>query len=95
MIEERKHLNYENILVQTGWTTSDERRTTGDLIEVFKMIKGLNKAKWAFFTIVQNSRTRGHRFKFVKNVCRSDVRKHIFSQRVVNEWNTLPEILIE
>ena len=38
MIEECKHLNYEDRLIQTGLTTLDERRTRGDLIEVFKMI---------------------------------------------------------
>src|ERR1043165_3770811 len=96
MFEEYKHLNYEDRLIQTGFTTLDERRTRGDLIEVFKMIKGLNKAEYkCFFTISQNSRTRGHRFKFVKNRSRLDIRKHFFSQRVVNEWNALPEIVIE
>ena len=79
MIEECKHLNYEDRLIQTGLTTLDERRTRGDLIEVFKMIKGLNKAEYrCFFTISQNSRTRGHRFKFVKNRSRLDIRKHLF-----------------
>src|ERR1043165_4397869 len=96
MIEECKHLNYEDRLIQTGLTTLDERRTRGDLIEVFKMIKSFNKAEYrTFFTIVQNSRTRGHGFKFVKNRSRLDIRKHFFSQRVVNEWNALPEIVVE
>ena len=90
------HHNYEDRLIQTGLTTLDERRTRGDLIEVFKMIKGLNKAEYkCFFTISQNSRTRGHRFKLVKNRSRLDIRKHFFSQRVVNEWNALPEIVVE
>ena len=96
MIKECKHLNYEDRLIQTGLITLDERRTRGDLIEVFKMIKGLNKAEYrCFFTISQNSRTRGHRFKFVKNRSKLDVRKHFFSQRVVNDWNTSSEIVVE
>mgnify|MGYP003529753736 FL=1 len=96
MIEECKTFKYEDRLVQTGLTTLEERRTRGDLIEVFKMIKGLNKADYRrFFTIVHNSRTRGHRFKIVKNRSRLDIRKHFFSQRVVNEWNALPEIVVE
>ena len=93
MIEDCKHLNYEDRLIQTGLTTLDERRTRGDLIEMFKMIKGLNKADYkSFSTIVQNSRTRGHGFKFIKNRLRLDIRRHFVSQRVVNEWNSLPEI---
>ena len=60
------------------------------------MIKGLNKADYRrFFTIVNNSRTRGHRFKIVKNRSRLNIRKYFFSQRVVNEWNALPDIVVE
>ena len=33
--------------------------------------------------------------KFVKNGSRQDGTKHFFSQRVVNEWNALPEIVVE
>ena len=96
MIDECKHLKYEDRLIQTGLTTLEERRTRGDLIEVFKMIKGLNKIDYrSFFEIAQNSRTRGHRFELRKNRSRLDVRKHFFSQRVVNEWNALPEIVVE
>lgn len=96
MIEECKHLKYEERLIQTGLTTLEERRTRGDLIEVFKMIKGLNKTDYRnFFTIIQNSKTRGHRFKLQKNRSRLDIRKYFFSQRVVNVWNALPEIVLE
>lgn len=96
MILECKYLQYEDRLIQTGLTTLEERRTRGDLIEVFKMIKGLNKTDYRkFFTLVRNNRTRGHRYKFIKNRSRLDIRKHFFSQRVVNEWNALPEIVVE
>ena len=49
MIEEYKLLKYEDRLWQTGSTTLEERRTRGDLIEVFKMIKGLNKSDYTRF----------------------------------------------
>ena len=94
MIEEYKGLKYENRLVKTGLTTSEERRPRGDLIEAFKMIKGLNKTdSKRFFTIAHSSRTRG--LKIVKNRSRLDIRKNFFSQRVVNMWNELPEIMVE
>jgi hypothetical protein len=50
MIEECKHLNYEDRLIQTGLTNLDERRTRGDLIEVFKMIEVLIKADYRAFS---------------------------------------------
>ena len=74
----------------------EERRTRGDLIEAFKMIKGFNKSEYTrFFTMIQNNRTRGHKLKIVKNRSRSNIRKSFFSQRVVNDWNALPVIVIE
>ena len=34
--------------------------------------------------------TRGHKAALVKEQCRLDMRKYSFSQRVINEWNKLP-----
>ena len=36
------------------------------------------------------SRTKGHEATLVKEQCRLDMRKNSFSQRVINEWNKLP-----
>ena len=37
------------------------------------------------------SRTGGHSLALVKSHSRLDIRKYTFSQRVVNDWNKLPE----
>ena len=42
-----------------------------------------------FFSLKKDSRTRGHEVKLVKDQCRLDIRKYSFSQRTINEWNTL------
>ena len=96
MIEECRGLSYEERLKVTGLTTLEKRRTRGDLIEVFKAVKGITKIdRSSLFTIANNSRTRGHRFKLVKTRSRLDLRKNFFSQRVVNDWNSLPEAVVE
>ena len=43
-----------------------------------------------FFKLKEGSRTRGHTAALVKEQCRLDMRKYSFSQRVINEWNKLP-----
>ena len=43
-----------------------------------------------FFKLKEGSRTRGHKEALVKEQCRLDMRKYSFSQRVINEWNKLP-----
>jgi hypothetical protein len=95
MIEGCRDLSYTERLAITGLTTLEDRRSRGDLIEVFKMIKGFSRLDYkAFFTLDENSRTRGHNYKIVKDRSRLDIRKYCFSQRIVNEWNGLPASVV-
>ena len=96
MIEECKGLCYEDRLKVTGLTTLEDRRERGDMIEVFKTLRGINKIdESSLFQLANNSRTRGHRFKLAKARSKLDIRKNFFSQRVVNSWNGLPESVVE
>lgn len=96
LIYDCRKLNYENRLQYTGLISLSERRVRGDLIEVFKMLKGfsaVNYSKW--FKLSGNNRTRGHCYKLVKTRSRLDIRKNFFSQRVINVWNSLPSEVVE
>ena len=42
-----------------------------------------------FFFLKKDNRTRGHEVKLVKDQCILDIRKYSFSQRTINDWNTL------
>ena len=42
-----------------------------------------------FFLTQKDGRTRGHGVTLVKDQCRFDIRKYLFSQRTINEWNKL------
>ena len=92
LISEISQLSYEERLQQCRLTTLETRRIRGDQIEVFKIMhgyEGLNKDM--FFRITNDSITRGHSLALVKSHSRLDIRKFTFSQRVVNDWNKLPE----
>ena len=96
LIFECKGLKYENRLKITGLTSLNDRRTRGDMIEVFKMIKGFNKMDYEqFFKLSGNSKTRGHSYKLDKARSRLELRRNFFSQRVVNAWNSLPTDVTE
>ena len=43
-----------------------------------------------FIKLKKGSRTRRHKAALVKEQCRLDMKKYSFSQRVINEWNKLP-----
>ena len=74
---------YESRLLQCGLTTLETRRLRGNQIEVFKIVN-------MFFKLKEGSRIRGQKAALVKEQCRFDMRKYSFSQRVINEWNKLP-----
>ena len=73
------------------WTV-EERQNHSDLIEVFKMAKNLSPIPFTkFFKLHTDYRTRGHSFKLVKHRCNYEVRRHFFSEIVVNRWNMLDQ----
>ena len=43
-----------------------------------------------FFKLKEGSKTRGHKAALLEEQCRLDMRMYSFSQRVINEWNKLP-----
>ena len=58
---------------------------------MFKIVNGYDDVdRNMFFKLKEGSRTRGHKAALVKEQCRLDMRKNSFSQRVINEWNKLP-----
>ena len=86
---------YEERLHMLGMTTLETRRIRGDLIEVFKIMKGFDKVEEQhFFNRAVGMRTRGHDLKLSKPRCRLDCRKFCFSHRVVDLWNRLPNAAI-
>jgi ribonuclease P/MRP protein subunit RPP40 len=96
MIEGYWDMEYSERLKKLGLISLEKRRVRGDLIQVFKMIKGFDKLDFgSFFTTSSLERTRGHSFKLLKNRSRVDLRKNFFSQRVINSWNCLPQNVVD
>ena len=96
LIEGYHNFSYEDRLKKTGLILLEKRRVRGDLIQVFKMLKGFDKVDFRiFFEISSNDKTRGHSFKLVKKGSKGDIRKNFFTQRVVNSWNSLPQVVVD
>ncbi len=47
-----------------------------------------------FFKPCKEVRTRSHTMRVQKTQCKSLVRRNTFSQRVVNDWNALPDAVV-
>ena len=83
-------LEYGERLERLNLMTLEERRKRLDLVELFKISKGLSAISWnSFFRADNSNRTRGHWMKLAKERFRLDIKKHFFSQRVVIRWNGL------
>ena len=90
IIPQMRDLSCEERLTEYGLTTLETRRLRGDQIEVFKILNGYgNIYRNMFLSVKNDSRTRGHEVKLVKDQCKLDIRKYSFSQSTVNEWNKL------
>ena len=71
------------------------RRVRGDLIEVFKIIKGFEEVDSnIFFEVASSNNLRGHSLKLYKHNLRLDAMKYFFSQRVIDMWNKLDNDVI-
>ena len=90
------NLEYSERLSKLNLTTLSCRRARGDMLETFKYLNGqYNTAPILNLDArTHGTTTRGHQLKLEKGRSRLDVRKHFFTQRVVNLWNTLPENLV-
>ena len=72
-----------------GITDHATRRLRGDLIHVFKWIN-----QDSFFVPSSITHTRGHSRKLCLEFARTNLRKHSFTVRTVNAWNSLPENVV-
>jgi hypothetical protein len=87
--------SYEDRLKYTELTSLECRRRRGDMIEVFKLLNGVEKIDYnILIQRAEKTGRRGHSYKLVKHRARLDLRKFYFSNRVVNTWNSLPESVV-
>ena len=74
-------------------TTLETRRLRGDLIEMFKMLKGFDKTSLSIATN-KLSNLRGHSLKLFKHRFNTSIGKFVFVNRTVDEWSKLSEDIV-
>ncbi|PKU30564.1 hypothetical protein llap_19133 [Limosa lapponica baueri] len=89
-----EYLSYEDRLRELGLFSLEKRRLQEDLIAAFQYLKGTyKKSGEGLFTKECSDRMRGNDFKLEEGKFRFDIRKKIFTLRVLGQWNssaTLP-----
>ena len=88
-------MSYSDRLTNLNLQSLEHRRLINDLVMCYKIIHGLVDIDLSeFFTFSSNTTLRGHSFKLVVPIARTNVRKNFFTCRVVTVWNALPENVV-
>ena len=89
---------YEERLKILGLPLLEHRRIRGDLIEVFKIMHGMENISMSqFFKLAREVNphdTRGHPFKIQTPTTNSVTRRKFFDIRIIDKWNSLPEPVV-
>ena len=89
MVHGLRRFNSEERRVSLGLMTLEERQERGDLIEVYKILKGLTRIDPNEFWEVREARNGARLVKELAANGRRQ-RKNFFSYRVIQKWNLLP-----
>ena len=94
MLQCMQGLGYEERLRKLGLPTLEYRRARADVVQVYKLLKGLDVTTQDIITKRGDSVTRGHCLKLFKPRARTNLGKNVFSHRVVDPWNDLPPEIV-
>ena len=89
MVQGLRHRNSEERRKSLGLMTLEQRRERGDLIEVYKILKGHTNIDPTLFWEVREARNGARLVKSMAVNGRRQ-RKNFFSYRVIQKWNLLP-----
>ena len=96
MLPGMEHLSYGERLGRLGLFSLEQRKLRGDLIEVYKIMRDMDRVdREQLFPLVEGSVRRGHRFKVRAGSLGGYVKKNLFTQRVVTVWKSLSGRVVE
>jgi len=87
-------MNYNERLNRLSLTSLEDRRIRGDLITQFKIVNGMEVVDWTQPPVRYGTTTRGHPFRYMKELSTHSIRSNFFNNRIANIWNCLPKEVV-
>lgn len=95
LVQEVRDLTYGDRLCALDIPSLVYRRKRGDMITAYKLITGKMDIHRDDFFKLTNLTTRGHKYKIFKQHSTKHSRINTFSNRIVADWNGLPEKIVD
>ena len=95
LIPSIRNLSYEERLKRLNLFSLSDRRTRGDLIETFKILKKIDNIDYENLFEFSHTITRNNGLKLKGQRFNSDLRRNFFNFRVIDFWNKLPASVVQ
>ena len=96
MVKGMDKMPYEERLKELGLFSLEKRRLRGDMIAMYKYIKGCHMEEGEkLFSAAPEKRTRSNGFKLQEKRFHLNIRKKFLTVRAVRQWNLLPRTVVD
>ena len=96
MMKRLEHISYGERLRELGLLSTEKSSVRGDLITVYKYLKGVyEEGRARLFSVMPSDRTRGIGHKVKKRRFCLNSKKHFFIVRVMEHWHRMPREVVD